>query len=151
MPRSQMSWKKNPGKVRVRTYDPKSPGRSEALRFINSAKYPSTKISNLLCLLESLRLKFTNEPSFFFFCRWVFGWVDKAQSFWSARPFGAIGSSPDFSRVFSRHLASGHLNLSRCSPQKRYDRNHAHGQVALGPNKYNRLFPGLINRWHITP
>ena len=29
-----------------------------------------------------------------------FGWVDKAQCFWSARRFGAVGSSPDFSRVF---------------------------------------------------
>ena len=29
--------------------------------------------------------------------------------------FGAVGSSPDFSRVFSRHLASGHLNLTSSS------------------------------------
>ena len=48
--------------------------------------------------LESLRLKFTNEPSIF--CRWGFGWVDKAQCFRSARRFGAVGSSQDFSRVF---------------------------------------------------
>ena len=41
--------------------------------------------------------------------------VDKAQCFRSARRFGAVGSSPDFSRVFSRHLASRHLNLSRYS------------------------------------
>ena len=33
-------------------------------------------------------------------CRWGFGWVDKAQGFQSARRFGAVGSSPDFSRVF---------------------------------------------------
>ena len=44
--------------------------------------------------------------------RWGFGWVDKAQCFRSARRFGAVGSSPDFSRVFSRHLACRHLNLS---------------------------------------
>ena len=56
------------------------------------------------CRLESLRLKFTNEPSIFF-CRWGFGWVDKAQCFRSARRFGAAGSSPDFSRGFSRHGA----------------------------------------------
>ena len=32
--------------------------------------------------------------------RWRFGWVDKAQCLRSARRFGAVGSSPDFSRVF---------------------------------------------------
>ena len=37
--------------------------------------------------------------------RWGFGWVDKAQCFRSARRFGAAGSSPDFSRGFSRHGA----------------------------------------------
>ena len=36
-----------------------------------------------------------------YFCRWGFGWVDKAQCFRSARRFGAAGSSPDFSRGFS--------------------------------------------------
>ena len=35
--------------------------------------------------------------------------------FFSFFMFGAVGSSPDFSRVFSRHLASWHLNLSRYS------------------------------------
>ena len=40
-----------------------------------------------------------------YFCRWGFGWVDKAQCFRSARRFGAAGSSPDFSRGFSRHGA----------------------------------------------
>ena len=35
-----------------------------------------------------------------YFCRWGFGWVDKAQCFRSARRFGAVGSSPDFSRFF---------------------------------------------------
>ena len=34
---------KNPGKVLARTYGTKSPSRSEALRFIDSAKSPSTK------------------------------------------------------------------------------------------------------------
>ena len=35
---------KNPGKVRARTYGTKSPSRLEALRFIDSAKSPSTLI-----------------------------------------------------------------------------------------------------------
>ena len=35
-----------------------------------------------------------------YFCRWEFGWVDKAQCFRSAWRFGAAGSSPDFSRGF---------------------------------------------------
>ena len=60
-------------------------------------------LRGLPCRLESLRLKFTNEPSIF--CRRGFGWVDKAQCFRSARRFGATGSSPDFSRGFSRHGA----------------------------------------------
>ena len=38
----------NPGKVRARTYGTKLPGRSEALRFIDSAKSPSTKIDGSL-------------------------------------------------------------------------------------------------------
>ena len=77
-PRSAMS-RKTPGEVRARTCGTKSPSRSEALRFIDSSKSPS--------------------------CRWGFGWVDKAQCFRSARRFGAAGSSPDFSRGFSRHGA----------------------------------------------
>ena len=36
--------------------------------------------------------------------------------------FGAAGSSPDFSKVFSRHLASRHLNLSRYSSQCLFQR-----------------------------
>ena len=68
--------RKTPGEVRARTCGTKSPSRSEALRFIDSSK-----------------------------CRWGFGWVDKAQCFRSARRFGAAGSSPDFSRGFSRHGA----------------------------------------------
>ena len=62
-----------PWKVRARTYGSKSPSRSEAPRFIDSAKSP----------------------------RWGFGWVDKAQCFRSARRFGAVGSSPDFSGFFT--------------------------------------------------
>ena len=46
------AWKpnvvKSPGKVRARTYGTKSPSRSEALRFIDSAKSPSTKIDGSL-------------------------------------------------------------------------------------------------------
>ena len=34
-------------------------------------------------------------------CRWGFGWVDKAQCFRSARRFGAVDSSPDFSGFFT--------------------------------------------------
>ena len=45
-----------------------------------------------------------------YFCRWGFGWVDKAQCFRSARRFGAAGSSPDFSRGFSRHGTSRPLS-----------------------------------------
>ena len=45
-----------------------------------------------------------------YFCRWGFGWVDKAQCFRSARRFGAAGLSPDFSRGFSRHGASRPLS-----------------------------------------
>ena len=92
---------KNPGKVRARTYGTKSPSRSEALRFIDSAKSPTTKIDGSLmnfrrslpCPLDSLRLKFTNEPP-------IFDDGDLAQCFRSAGWFGAVGSSPDFSRVF---------------------------------------------------
>ena len=45
-----------------------------------------------------------------YFCRWGFVWVDKAQCFRSARRFGAAGSSPDFSRGFSRHGAPSPLS-----------------------------------------
>ena len=44
-----------------------------------------------------------------YFCRWGFGWVDKAQCFRSARRFGAAGSSLDFSRIFY-----GMTLLGRC-------------------------------------
>ena len=37
-------------------------------------------------------------------------WQDQKKCFRSARRFGAVGSSPDFSRGFSRHLASRHLS-----------------------------------------
>ena len=39
---------KNPGEVRARTCGTKSPSRSEALRFINSSKFPSTEIDGSL-------------------------------------------------------------------------------------------------------
>ena len=50
-----------------------------------------------------------------YFCRWGFGWVDRAQCFRSARRFGAVGSSPDYSRVFQDIWLLGILNLSRYS------------------------------------
>ena len=40
--------REKPWKVRARTYGNKSPSRSEALRFIDSAKSPSTKINGSL-------------------------------------------------------------------------------------------------------
>ena len=40
--------REKPWKVRARTYGTKSPSRSEALRFIDSAKSPSTKIDGSL-------------------------------------------------------------------------------------------------------
>ena len=46
-PRSAMS-RKTPGEVRGRTCGTKSPSRSEALRFIDSSKSPSTKIDGSL-------------------------------------------------------------------------------------------------------
>ena len=46
-PRRAMS-RKTPGEVRARTCGTKSPSRSEALRFIDSFKSPSSKISNKL-------------------------------------------------------------------------------------------------------
>ena len=46
-PRSAMS-RKTPGEVRARTCGTKSPSRSEALRFIDSSKSPSTKIDGSL-------------------------------------------------------------------------------------------------------
>ena len=49
---------KNPGKVRARTYGTKSPSRSEALRFINSAKSPSTKIDGSMV---NFRGRLSNE------------------------------------------------------------------------------------------
>ena len=73
-------------------------------------------LRGLPCRCESLHLKFTSEPSIF-----VDG--DLAESIKRSRAsdrlgdfffFGAVGSSPDVSRVFSWHLATRHLNLSRC-------------------------------------
>ena len=121
-----MSWK-NPGKTRARTYGTKSPSRSEAVRLIDSAKSPSTKIDGSLV---NFRRRLSNRHGrpqrmltidirihqwTIYFCRWGFGWVDKAHCFQSATWFGAISSSLNFSGIFSRHLASRHLNLSRYS------------------------------------
>ena len=72
--RSQMSWK-HPGKVRAQTYGTKSPSRSEALRFINSAKSQSTNLADIFEhfypfeFFESCRcfLNFSIFPVFFFF------------------------------------------------------------------------------------
>ena len=139
---------KNPGEVRARTCGTKSPSWSEALRFIDSSKFPSTKkwwilgtglmhfaepaiwpssirtedptcanhvdmltlrsvfpsnvhiniLRGLPCQLEKAAPKIHQWT--IYFCRWGFGWVDKAQCFRSARRFGATGSSLDFSRVF---------------------------------------------------
>ena len=69
-------------------------------------------LRGFLCQLESLRLKFSNEPSIF--CRWGLGWVDKAQCFRLARRFGAAGSSLDFFMGFSRHGASWPLSGNLC-------------------------------------
>ena len=41
-------WRKTPGEVRARTWGTKSPSRSEAMRFIDSSKSPSTKIDGSL-------------------------------------------------------------------------------------------------------
>ena len=76
--------------------------------------WSTSSVVSRACRLESLHLKFTNEPS-------LFGDGDLAESikrsvcFRSAKRFGAVGSSPDFSRVFSRHLTSRQLNLSGSS------------------------------------
>ena len=150
-----MSWK-TPGEVRARTCGTKSPSRSEALRFIDSSKSPSTKIDGslvkfrrrlsnrhgrprrmLIWTFEGNTNPTVSTSTWFaqvgssvlielgqiagsakcmrvgglacvrryYFCKWGFGWVDKAQCFRSARRFGAAGSSPDFSRGFSRHGA----------------------------------------------
>ena len=79
---------------------------------------PPTVIINilrgLLCRWESLRLQFANEPSIFVDGDLAVSINPRAGSA-RARRFGAVGSSPDFSTVFSRHLTSRHLNLSKYS------------------------------------
>ena len=162
--------RKTPGEVRARTCGTKSPSRSEALRFIDSSKSPSTEDGNLdesikrsasdrlgdlvpqvrartspgvfrdmallgLCLelsfsyaaeFESQNLSRrllshfvgSREPSvaklsekFVLFpdaCASVRRLGDLVPQIWcrkSVRRFGAAGSSPDFSRGFSRHGA----------------------------------------------
>ena len=46
-----------------------------------------------------------------YFCRWGFGWVDKAQCFRSARRFGAARFEPGLFQGFSRHDASWSWNF----------------------------------------
>ena len=53
---------KNPGKVRARTYGTKLPSRSEALRFIDSAKFPSTKIDGSLVNFRRRLSDWHGEP-----------------------------------------------------------------------------------------
>ena len=82
-------------KVRAWTCGTDSPSRSEALHFIDfivSIGSPAPK---------------THQWTIYF-CRWGFGLVNKAQCFQSAKRIGGASSSPDFSRGFSRHLASRH-------------------------------------------
>ena len=97
--------------------------RLEALRFIDSAKSPTTKIDGSLvnfgrglsnrhgrprrmlnCWYGHLKETSIDAPKIhqwtIYFCRWGYGWVGKAQCFWSAGRFAAAGSSLDVSRVF---------------------------------------------------
>ena len=83
-----MSWK-TPGEVRARTNGTKSPSRSEALHFIDSSKSPSTNIDGSLV---NFRRRLSNRHG-----------RPRRMLIWR---FGAVGSSPDFSRGFSRHGAS---------------------------------------------
>ena len=79
--------RENPGEVRALTYGTKLPSGLKTLLFIDSAKFPS-----------------------------AFGLVNRPQRFWSAREFGAVGSSPVFSRFFSRHCAFGALDIENLFP-----------------------------------
>ena len=68
--------------------------------------------SGLQCILrhqiarpiESTALTYSAESPATIWYRWGFGWVDKVQCCRSARRFGAVGLSPNFSRVCLRHL-----------------------------------------------
>ena len=104
-----------------------------------------------------------------YFCRWGFGWVDKAQCFRSARRFGAAGSSPDFSRGFSRHGAPRPLSWTffQCTllsypGQPSYSQRNLHRrgwgrgwggglktrpQVTIGTPYVNHVIASGNNKW----
>ena len=141
-----MSWK-NPGKVRTRTYGTKSPSRSSLIGVplnVHCQHPPWSPVS-------------IGKPApkihqwTIYFCRWGFGWVDKAQCFRSARRFDAVGSSPEFSRVFSRHLASGHLNLSssshvlRCRTQANSSHFNHSAEPAIRSSSIRTEDPACVN------
>ena len=67
-PGSNMSWK-TPGEVRARTCGTKSPSRSEALRFIDSSKSPSTKIDGSLVNFKRRLANRHGRP------RWMLIWT----------------------------------------------------------------------------
>ena len=76
--------------------------------------------------------------------RWGFGWVDKAQCFRSARRFGAAGSSPDFSRGFSRHGAPRPLSWTffQCTLLS-YPGQPSYSLLSLSELKENRIWLGI--------
>ena len=73
-----------------------------------------------------------------YFCRWGFGWVDKAQCFRSARRFSAAGSSPDFSRGFSRHGAPRPLSWTFF--QRQFPQHFARRLHQVGPSLPDEAF-----------
>ena len=76
------------------------------LRVVKNCRCQPWQTKNLNALfLAWSHFPFYRNRAFDDESRWGFGWVDKAQCFRSARRFGAAGSSPDFSRGFSRHGA----------------------------------------------
>ena len=98
------------------------------------------------------------------FCRWGFGWVDKAQCFRSARRFGAAGSSPDFSRGFSRHGAPRPLSWTLISFSVLYCRTQANlptlmhfAEPAIWPSSIRTEDPTCANHvdvltvWSVFP
>ena len=94
----------------IRTEDPTCANHVDVLTVWSV--FPSNVHINILrglpCRLEKPAPKIRQWT--IYFCRWGLGWVDKAQCFRSARRFDAAGSSPDFSRGFSRHGAPRHLS-----------------------------------------
>ena len=68
-----------------------------------------------------------------YFCRWGFGWDEKAQCFRPARRFGAAGLSLDFSRVFHDMALPGlclelFLNDCKVKVPQTPSTNPAHGR-----------------------